>query len=96
MGSLVLGEEGGRDLCEVRTEARSRCGLRFLSKVGNYLSTQVGLVQQLKNAVPVLTQPDGKKMVQKFIADDRKEIQALESAGNYQVSFLVDCDGRQR
>lgn len=96
MGSLVLGEEGGRDLCEGRTEARSRCDERFLSKVGNYLSTQVELVQQLKNAVPVLTQPDGKKMVQKFIADDRKEIQGLESAGNYQVSSLVECDGRKR
>ncbi|KAK8805077.1 hypothetical protein WA588_000022 [Blastocystis sp. NMH] len=63
-------------------EIYAKCGQK--PEVGNYLSTQVGLVQQLKNAVPVLTQPDGKKMVQKFIADDRKEIQALESAGNYQ------------
>lgn len=54
------------------------------------------LVQKLKSSVPVLTQPDGKMMVQKFIADDRKEIQALESAGNYQVSAMVVCDGRRR
>ena len=93
---MVLGEEGRRDLCEVRTETRSRCDTHFLSKVYNYLSTQIGLVQQLKSAVPVLTQPDGKKMVQKFIADDRKEIQGLESAGNYQVCAMVVCESRKR